>query len=128
MYTYTVMERVIRPWVDVVSYPRVVVVPPIEILPEVFLQWGGPSQFVVEGSESFREVAKTPGLTLGDDDDDDEEELIFTYNESGRNTSEKRIENPDDPDQYVMVEVIDEITFDHPTQKAKVVFKLNNSG
>ncbi len=34
------------------------------------------------------------------------------YGENTRKTSMKRVENPDDPSQYVMVEAIDEIGFD----------------
>lgn len=106
------MADIVRPWVDVISYstPRTLP-PPAEVLPEAFLRWGGPSQF--NFSDSFRDKANNPfGFHTKDEPND--ENVVYQFTETGRNTSQVRVENPDDPDQFVIVEQINAIEFSGP--------------
>jgi hypothetical protein len=48
------------------------------------------------------------------------EQCDAKYNETSRNTTKHRVENPDDSSQYVIVESISKITFQH-TEQSKIV-------
>jgi hypothetical protein len=104
-------EALVDPWVNVTSFstPRQIPVPDAP-LPEAFLQWGNASQFLF--NDDFRNAAGGGGFNKDNDDEDADKVLQFT--ETGRSTSDKRVENPDDPDQFVVVARIDAMTFDGP--------------
>lgn len=120
----TFMERIVKPWEDVVSFsvPREVPAPETPP-PEAFLQWGKASQFQ---NNNFRDKASFGGGGTTDDDDDENDEVL-AFHETGRNTSDKRIENPEDPDQFVIVAQIDSMTLDGPGGK-KYKFTFSNPG
>ncbi|MEK9752502.1 MAG: hypothetical protein VW338_04725 [Rhodospirillaceae bacterium] len=79
---------------------------------EASLRWGGPSRFEARAPEY-----PTITITGGSDDQDVIDELdvpTLEFEEHERTVSEIRVENPDDPDQYVMVERIETITWRGP--------------
>lgn len=119
------MEEIVRPFVPIESFstPRVPPTPtPPE--PEAFLRWGQASAFQFESS--FRDKA-TRGIGFRVGDGGDEEFPPVTYTETGRDTSLLRVENPDDPDQFVEVERIDAISFRGPNGR-DTIFRLRNPG
>lgn len=74
--------------------------------------WGKPSNF------SIVEPPTKPSVNFQDNpppeegqENPDQEQLTLTYTEVSRKTHTKRVTNPEDAEQYVDVEVIDEITF-----------------
>lgn len=119
------MADIVQPWVPVTSFstPRVVAPPP-EALPVAFIRVGAASVF--DYDSSF--VAKaTRGIGFRTQDSGDDGDVpVGIYNETGRLTSDVRVENPDDPDQFVVVKRIDRIQFDAPGG-GKVEFRFNNS-
>lgn len=89
--------------------------PPPNRPPEVeggaCIRWGRASQF--DDTSSI----DRPRITFDwpDDEDEAEEEIItLDYQEVMRAVSEIRVENPEDSEQYVMVERIENITFRGP--------------
>lgn len=109
------MEQIVRPFVDVLSFRAERRQPPvIEDLPEAFIEWGGPSQF--EFDNSFRNVANS-GRSFRVNDDGDDPDPGTSWSEAGRTTSDVRVENPEDPEQYVIVQRIDSISFNTPGGK-----------
>lgn len=117
------LEDMLRQFTSIFSFstPRVPPEPVIEE-PEAFIEWGGPSVFSFD--DSFRDAAN--GITQRTDDDDDPENEL-TYSETGRSTSDLRVENPDSPDQFVIVQRIESISFNGPGGK-RVRFQLSNPG
>lgn len=55
---------------------------------------------------------KFPDKQQDEEDQKEPDKPVFEFREVKRKTTTKRIENPNDSQQYVMVEVIDEIVFD----------------
>lgn len=95
---------------------------------EANLRWGAASDFS-SVSPSGRFVPYPYGAVNyppDPDEDDEEDERIEDWDEEKRTTSTKRIENPDDADQYVIVEVIDSIVFKRPNN-IKVRLNLSNN-
>lgn len=61
--------------------------------------------------------ATTPGFKvngLNDNGGKDEKDPENTFKEKDRDEREKRVENPDDPDQYIMVKTVSSITAQGP--------------
>lgn len=96
---YVRMETAVRPWVEITSLPvpREPKAPNI-VRPEAFIEWGGPSDFKFD---TFRSDAKNIGFNT-DDDDDKPKRVRYTFSEEGRNWKDVRVENPDDPDQFII--------------------------
>lgn len=116
---YVTMEAIVRPWVDVVSFssPREIPLPP-PVEPEAFFRHGQASQFTFD--DSFRNRASGVGFRTEDPPPGDE---VLQFVETGRDVTEVRVENPEDADQYVIVEVIDKIDFDGPNNtKYRFIF------
>lgn len=114
-------EEIVRPFVSVESFSKRRVVVEVREEPEAFLAWGQPSQFSFE--DNFRDLANT-GRRFKVDDPDDEDN-VEKFTETGRDVTEVRVENPDDPDQFVIVERIDKINFNAPGGR-KIQFILKN--
>lgn len=116
------MDQIIQPWVPITSFPVPRVITPVEVLPVAFVRVGLPSQFGFD--DSFRQKALNGiGFHLSDGDGDNVPTGIYT--ETGRLTSELRVENPEDADQFVIVQRIERIQFDAPGG-GKVEFRLKN--
>lgn len=112
-FTFGAMESMIRPFVSVTSLsrPRPRSGPP-EVVPEVFLEWGGPSQFAVS---DFRSDARTLGFRLKDDDEDEEEgPPVYEYNGGPGAYVDYRVENPEDPNVYAIVRQYSAMVFSGP--------------
>lgn len=114
------MTDIVRPFLEARSTPK-----PRELSlpagdePEAYIEWGGPSQFEVD---NFEEAADQHfGFRVEDTPADDIPE--FVYRELGRRVTEVRVENPDDPDQFVIVERIDEILFDGKGRRLRLVLR-----
>ena len=103
------MEPIVRPWLNARQpvNPRVQINPASdEELSETTIVWGAkmPSQF-----------DSAPGVSI---------RVVEDQTEVNRVTHDKRVENPDDPSQFVDVKVIDEINFrgaDGKIRKYKLV-------
>jgi hypothetical protein len=107
----TPMEALIRPFTPVISTPKPrVPTPPVEEQPEAFIEWGEPSEFNTD--DSFREAASNPGFSV--DDEEPTERVRQVFNEEGRNWTDFRVENPEDPGQYAIVRRVVEIAFRGP--------------
>lgn len=86
-----------------------------------FITLRPPKDEVNEASYRFGQASRFDVLDQPDPEDtgldvvvrqpDDEPLLITVYNEVSRQVSEVRVENPDDPEQYVMVQRIESIIF-----------------
>ena len=110
-------ERMVRPFLDPLAAQRLLDRQlrrrrKIGETTEAAITWGGPSDFAVgDGSlptvqlQTGGEQQQDPGL-LG--------QVTRTYSEIGRQTETVRVENPDDPSQYVEVERIKRISFSAP--------------
>lgn len=108
---YHSMESLVRPWTPVVSTPKPrPVAPPEEENPEAFIEWGAPSEFNTD--DSFRDAASSPGFSV--DDSEEPERVRLTFQEEGRNWTDFRVENPEDPGQYAIVRRVVEIAFRGP--------------
>ncbi len=80
---------------------------------EADIRWGaaGFEQFESSGlqQENFSVTIQDP-----EEDEPPPEKVTLEFTEIKRNVTPVRVENPDDPEQFVMVERIDDITFDGP--------------
>lgn len=114
-------ESLVRPFTSVFSFstPRLPPEPAVQE-PEAFIEWGGPSVFSFD--DTFRELA---GAGTAKKDDDDNEPPEEHWTENGRSTSDVRVENPDDPDQFVIVQQIDSIGFTGPGGR-RAQFQFSN--
>lgn len=117
-----VPEDMVRPFVSVDSFSRKrTIVEPREI-PESFFEAGGPSQFSYQ--DTFRDLANG-GRRFRTNDPPPGEDEPERWREQGRDVTEVRVENPDDPDQFVIVERIDKIRFQGPDGRT-VQYELRN--
>jgi hypothetical protein len=115
------MEQIVRPFVTIDSSPPA---PPTPRKPlpgeggEAFDSWGGPSRFsrpdISDPIESPTRVGGGGFKVEWPKDDKQDSERVRVYSEIRRETEEVRVENPDDEDQYVMVERIKSIDFSTP--------------
>jgi hypothetical protein len=127
------MERIVRPFVTIESAPAT---PPTPRKPlpgedgEAFISWGASSRFIRPNlSEPLRS-----DTSLGEGgfkitwpkDEEEEEKTVRQYSEISRETETIRVENPDDEEQYVMVERINTIDFSSP-DGSTVRFILKNT-
>lgn len=104
------LEQIVRPFEAPLSIVQGRVVTssrkqPLEVARVIWGTAGTVSPAVEE------KVPEPGGFTLTVKDCDD------TWTESGRQTTDQRIENPDDPAQYVMVRRIDKIDFKRPDKQ-----------
>jgi len=108
---YVFYEKAVRPYDSIYSLSRPRKVEPVVVVPEALLVWGSPADFQ-EAKFSFPEKAKDPGLSF----------TVIEWSEVNRTTVTVRITNPDDAEQFVDVERVDEIEFKEP--KSGDTFKL----
>lgn len=96
---YVNLALAVRPWVDITSFPvpREPRAPDI-VRPEAFIEWGGPSEFAFD---TFRSDAKDIQFS-NEDDKNKPKRVRWSFNEEGRGWKDVRVENPQDPDQYVI--------------------------
>lgn len=81
------------------------------------LCWGIPSSPLLGTSVKTRNPTDPP-------ERDKPDQTEITWQEQSRKTKKIRVENPDDAEQYVMVERIEEIVFTQPSgPRVKLVFK-----
>lgn len=114
-------EGLVRQFVAIDSFrtPRVPAEPP-PVEPEAFIRWGGPSAFSYD--DSFRDIAN--GGVRFDTDDDPDEDPELVYSETGRSTTDVRVENPDDPDQFVIVQKVQSMSLSGPGGR-KIKFQFS---
>ncbi|RWG54855.1 MAG: hypothetical protein EOQ64_18910 [Mesorhizobium sp.] len=79
-------------------------VPPVDNSGDADFSFGGPSRFTVTQPEQRTNPSVTYEFPPEDDKKDDEPKdiHIVEYDEYCRSSETNRIENPDDPEQYVM--------------------------
>lgn len=76
-------------------------VPPDQVLPEATIRWGKPSDFSVE---EYKDFVEGEGFSVRVEDDEPEPERErIKLQEEGRTWVDHRVENPDDPEQYVIL-------------------------
>ena len=73
---------------------------------DAVLRWGRASNFPVSAKRTLTTIVNWPTQP-----EDEEEDLGLVYTETERITTTVRVENPDDDEQFVDVERIDQITF-----------------
>ncbi|MEJ6845077.1 hypothetical protein V3589_02490 [Sinorhizobium fredii] len=83
---------------------------------EAHVRWGKPSRFVqaMRGTQKFLptiEIINWPNFP--DEGEEEEEQPVLDWQEvaGSRVTSEVRVENPDDEEQYVMVQRTEKVVF-----------------
>ena len=88
--------------------------PPPKEAAEANIRWGASSSFGFKDADQF--IYPTHRVNFPPDKDDEEFLSVaeISFSEEVRQTTEKRVENPEDSEQYVIVEVIDSITFSGP--------------
>lgn len=101
---------------------RVFTKPPRPDLAETGLCWGKPSDFPYTPSSGWGGTGFTVQSPPNPNNPNNAPGEI-TWNEVKRKTEDKRVENPDDEDQYVIVARIKEITFSTPQGNVKMVLK-----
>ncbi len=98
---------------------------------EAEVRWGKASNFIaqMEGQAYLPTVTiiNLPGYPT--DDDEPEDLPVLDWYEQERTISEVRVENPDDEDQYVIVERIETITFQTAEgRRVRLNFRNEDSG
>lgn len=86
---------------------------------EALVRWGAASDFIKAlGGEQFIPTISTvnwpefPGGGESEEEEEEEKEIpVVDWTEMSRTTSDVRVENPDDEEQYVIVQRIETITF-----------------
>lgn len=94
---------------------------------ETEIRWGKPSDFPFQPGTPYQGPGfqvQNPHNPTSPTTPPNRPRTSEVWQETGRNTHDKRVENPDDSEQYVIVEVIDDITFSTP--RGFVQLKLNN--
>ncbi len=94
--------------------------PPEGASGDAVLRWGRASNFPISAKATTSTIVSWPTQP-----EDEEEDEGLIYNETERQTTTVRIENPDDSTQFVDVERIDQITFLGPDGVART-FVLTN--
>jgi hypothetical protein len=114
------LELLVRPFVSIDSTPkpREPSIPPV-VDPQAFIRWGAKSTFT---TNDFREESQ--GMGFGVDDEGPPDRLRHVYSEEGRDWRDSRVENPSDPDQYVIVRDTLRIAFRGP-DGAQFTFNLS---
>ncbi|TCN30350.1 hypothetical protein [Sinorhizobium americanum] len=82
---------------------------------EAHVRWGKPSRFVqaMRGTQKFLPTIEIVNWPDFPDEGEEEEQPVLDWQELAgtRVTSDVRVENPDDPDQYVIVQRTEKATF-----------------
>jgi hypothetical protein len=125
------LEKMLKP-LEAYQQRRDQALAALRVLPEeqeTRFCWGGPGQFTLD------DIPADVGVTVkikDEKDDPEEEKKVLTWNESGRAFKKIRVENPDDPEQYVIITRIEDIDFKPPQEDIKEWtkhihrFKLNH--
>jgi len=90
------------------------------------IRWGKPSDFDITTPNqptqpSYTSVTVNMGTSPQPDDI-----VLYTYNEVWRQESDVRVENPDDPEQYVMVARTESIIFESQDDGFYLQFNFTN--
>ncbi|MBB2698970.1 UNVERIFIED_ORG: hypothetical protein GGI66_003647 [Rhizobium esperanzae] len=95
---------------------------------EAEVRWGKASDFVsaLTGRKYLPVISIINWPDFPGNDEDDKEEPVIDWQELARTTSDVRVENPDDSDQYVIVQRVETITFQTPEGK-RIRFIFNNA-
>lgn len=128
------MENIVRSFVEIDSQPinRIFRRPdPTPSAPEALICWGESSQFVFPPQTVAppSDPAGGGGITVNWPEDDGELQDIpplRMLTEVSRVTSDKRIENPQDPEQYVIVQRIDELVMVDSIDGESITFIFDN--
>lgn len=118
--TFVSLEQITRPFAVVESEPFNRVLPGVDPdydPPEALITWGASSQFIIPPitSPTLPDDGDGRGIDVTLPDDDGSGPPVVTWNEIARTTSDLRVENPEDPEQYVVIRRIDSMTFDVST-------------
>lgn len=93
--------------------------PPPNEAAEANIRWGGRSSFGFKEADQF--IYPTHRVNFPprpeEEEEKEEEEVTIEFDEFDRETSDHRVENPEDEDQYVIVQRIDVITFRGPDMR-----------
>ena len=93
---------------------------------EAHVRWGKASSFVaaLRGRQFLPSVQIVNWPDFPDNEDDDKEQPVKDWFELSRETSDVRVENPDDSEQYVIVQRVEKITFQTPEgERIRLNFK-----
>jgi hypothetical protein len=93
---------------------------------EAHVRWGKASSFVValHGGQFLPSVNIVNWPNFPKNEDDDKEQPVKDWFELSRETSDVRVENPDDSDQYVIVQRVEKIIFQTPEgERIRLNFK-----
>lgn len=97
---------------------------------EAQVRWGKASQFIaqMQGTQYLPTINIVNWPDFPGNEEDEEEETVIDWNELARTTSDVRVENPDDDEQYVIVQRVETITFQTPEGKRiRFIFKNEES-
>jgi hypothetical protein len=114
------MERITRPFAVVESEPFNRLLPGADAdydPPEAIITWGASSQFIIPPitSATLPDESDGRGVDVTLPDDGGSGTPVVTWNEIARTTSDLRVENPEDPEQYVIIRRIESMTFEVST-------------
>jgi hypothetical protein len=124
------MERAVRPFVEIDSAPINRIFrrpdPPPEQL-EATITWGASSQFILPPQSVTQPETGGP-IRINWPQEEEEEEVPgpWTWTEVSRETSNFRVENPDDPSQYLIVQRIDRMTMSDSRDGETVILVFRN--
>lgn len=121
--------RIVRPAVYIESHLKDRTPGPLEIPEqESEIRWGKASSF--QWSVSNPPATNGGGSVSFPDGDDDEEpepeSKTLEFDETTRTVEDIRVENPDDSEQYVIVQRINDITFRGPADFANALIQLRD--
>lgn len=105
------LEEVVRPWIDPITGTIREPKAPDLVLPEAFIEWGGPSEFT---ENTFRSDAG--GTQIKEDDDDDKKppRVRHNFTEEGRSFKDYKIVSKQDSDAYIVLRVATVAAFNGP--------------
>ncbi|MBB2841263.1 UNVERIFIED_ORG: hypothetical protein GGE64_005045 [Rhizobium etli] len=98
---------------------------------EAQVRWGKASDFVqaLSGRKFLPSIQIINWPDFPGNDEDEEEEPVIDWHELARTTSDVRVENPDDSEQYVIVQRVETITFQTPEgERIRLNFKNEAEG
>lgn len=114
------LEEIVRPWIDPITGTIREPVAPNLVLPEAFIEWGGPSEFT---ENTFRSDAG--GTQIKEKKDDKKPPRVrHNFSEEGRSTKDFKIVSKQDDDAYIVLRVATTVAF-NGTNGDQFLLKMN---
>lgn len=102
---FNAFEKIARSFVEISSRPKPEQrIPPDLVLPEAHIRWGKAADYDIE---DFQSEIQSRGFSVTDGGEEADRKRV-QISEEGRTWTDWRVENPDDPDQYVILRTVND--------------------